>query len=157
MQIIYETADYADALIKKGMLEQAGFMVHMDNENAVAVMPYLGASLGQRLWVPDSEAVDAKALVSDHKSSEDLLPSGDAIDTCPECGGWQVIRHRSFLWLPFFLIVDVLMAPFGGRHRKCLDCGHKYKTDADDLNLPLKILMGIAVFYMILLFWIWLT
>ena len=157
MQIIYETADYTDALIKKGMLEQAGFHVHMDNENAVGVMPYLGIAQGQRLWVPDIEAREAKALVSDPIPTEDIPTGGDAIDACPECGGWQVIRHRSFLWLPFFLIVDVLMAPFGGRHRKCLECGQKYKTDADDLNMPLKILMAIAVLYLIVLAWIWLT
>jgi len=157
MQIIYETSDYTDALIKKGMLEQAGFHVHMDNENAVGVMPYLGIALGQRLWVPDSEASGAKELVSDQPRPQDFPVNGDAIDTCPECGGWQVIRHRSLMWLPFFLVVDVLMAPFGGRHRKCLDCGYKYKTNASDLSWPLKILMGIAILYLLVLAWIWLN
>lgn len=157
MQIIYETADYTEALIKKGMLEQAGFHVHMDNENAGSTMPYLGLAVGQRLWVPDSEAPQAKALVSDQTLDADLPSNGDAIDECPNCGGWQVVRYRSLLWLPLFLVMDVLMAPVGGRHRQCLDCGCKYKNKQAKSGWLLRLLAFFGVGYLLILIAVWLS
>ncbi len=157
MQIIFETADYTEALIKKGLLEQAGFSVHMDNENAGSAMPYLSIALGHRLWVPDGEAFQAKTLVSDQTLPDDLPQQGDAIDECPDCGGWRVVRYRSMLWLPFFFVIDILMAPVGGRYRTCLDCGCKYKTIHSNIGWPMRVLMSVAIAYLLLIAFVWLA
>ncbi len=157
MQIVFETSDYPEALIKKGLLEQAGFLVHMDNAGVSSIMPHLGLALGNRLWVPDEDVGAAMRLISDKTLSQDLPEQGDAIDTCPNCGGWQVTRHRSMIWLPVFLIADLLMAPIGGRKRKCDTCGHAFDVNRPDITVPMKILfvllagfflfqLGLAVF-----------
>ncbi len=157
MQIIFETADYTEALIKKGMLEQAGFSVHMDNENAGSTMPYLTLGVGSRLWVPDAEAAEAKTLVSDQTLSDDLPQQGETIDECPDCGGWQVVRTRSILWLPFFFIVDILMAPVGGPHRTCLDCGCRYKARHSHIGWPMRALILVAITYVLSIAFVWLA
>jgi len=155
MQIIFETSDYTEALIKKGMLEQAGFSVHMDNENAGSAMPYLSMALGNRLWVPDGEAAQAKQLVSDQTLPDDLPQQGDAIDECPECGSGQVVRYRSILWLPVFAVLNVFMAPVGGRHRTCLDCGCKYKARHAQIGWPMRALMLVAIAYVLSIAFVW--
>lgn len=158
MKTVYSTSDYPDALIKKGMLEQAGFLVYVDNLHASGAMPELGFTVGLTIMVPESDVVEARKMLEETDNVVHIESvATDNIDTCPKCDGWKVVRHRSPLWLPIFWILDTLIPAAGGRHRKCLECGHKYKTDASDLSWPLKILMGIAVLYLIALTWIWLA
>lgn len=65
MKIIYETSDYPDVLIKKGMLEHAGFLVHVDNLNSAGgAMPELGFTVGYRIMVPDDEVLAAKRFLN---------------------------------------------------------------------------------------------
>ena len=65
MQIIYETSDYPDVLIKRGMLEQAGFLVHVDNlHSGGGAMPELGFTVGYRIMVPDDDVVAAKRFLN---------------------------------------------------------------------------------------------
>ena len=65
MKIIYETSDYPDVLIKKGMLEQAGFLVHVDNLNSAGgAMPELGFTVGYRIMVPDDEVSAAERFLN---------------------------------------------------------------------------------------------
>lgn len=158
MKTVYSTSDYPDALIKKGMLEQAGFHVYVDNLHASGAMPEIGFSVGMTIMVPDSDADGARRLLEETDSivhTESIEQHN--VDTCPKCSGWQVVRHRSPFWIPLFWILDTLIPAPGGRHRKCLECGHKYKTDASDLSLPLKILIGIAVLYLAIMIWLFLT
>lgn len=65
MKVIYETSDYPDVLIKKGMLEQAGFLVYVDNLNSAAAMPELGFTVGYRILVPEDDAEVAIQLIRD--------------------------------------------------------------------------------------------
>jgi len=66
MKTVYSTSDYPDALIKKGMLEQAGFLVYVENLNSVGgAMPHLGYSAGHRIMVSDSDEDNALELLSE--------------------------------------------------------------------------------------------
>lgn len=66
MKTIYSTSDYPDALIKKGMLEQAGFLVYVENLNSAGgALPHLGYSEGYRIMVSDSDENVALELLSE--------------------------------------------------------------------------------------------
>lgn len=66
MKPVYSTSDYPDALIKKGMLEQAGFLVYVENLNSAGgAMPHLGYSTGYRIMVPDSDEENALEFLSE--------------------------------------------------------------------------------------------
>lgn len=66
MKTVYSTSDYPDALIKKGMLEQAGFLVYVDNLNSAGgAMPHLGYSVGYRIMVSDSDEENALDFLSE--------------------------------------------------------------------------------------------
>jgi len=51
MVILFKTSDFGAALVCRAKLEQAGFLVHMDNFNGGCTEPYLGMT-GYHLWVP---------------------------------------------------------------------------------------------------------
>lgn len=79
MKTIYQTNDYPDVLIKKGMLEQAGFLVYVDNLNSAGgAMPELGFTVGYKVMVPDSDVEEAVAFLSETPESQDDVTS--AID-----------------------------------------------------------------------------
>lgn len=151
MKVAYESADYSDALIKKGLLEQAGFFVHMDNAGLGSVMPNMSLVLGHRLWVADTDLEQALRLLGDETLADEIASTDEPIDTCPECGSWKVTRHRSLIWLPFFFIIDLLMAPVGGRKRRCDNCGAVFEGETPELTLPMKLLFGLAVAYLVIL------
>ncbi|WP_262689932.1 putative signal transducing protein [Kordiimonas aestuarii] len=154
MKILCESSDYTDILIKKSLLEQAGFLVHMDNFEAGSVMPHLALSLGFRLWVPGEEYEEALAVL---REAEVPAVAGDTdaidpVDMCPSCGSQNVTRYRSPLWLPVLVILEILMPAPGGNRRKCRDCGHKYKTSGPELTGPLAFLI-IAIAVLSLFSW----
>ncbi len=151
MRIVFESADYVETLIKKGLLEQAGFFVHMDNMGFGSIEPHMSLVLGQRLWVVEADFEEARQLLGDTTLPEDVPASDEPIDTCPACGSWQVVRHRSMIWFPLFFIVDIMMAPLGGRKRRCQACGERFEGTTPELTLPIKILFTVAVFYLLLL------
>ncbi len=102
MQIIYETSDYPDVLIKKGILEQAGFIVHVDNlHSGGGAMPELGFTVGYRIMVPDDDVHAAKRFIS---ASEGPPVSKSAADLA------QVPEAAPPLIHPWFLAsVAILM------------------------------------------------
>lgn len=151
MKVVFETSDYSEALIKRGLLEQSGFLVHMDNAGLGSIMPHMSLALGHRIWVPDSDFDDAVSILNDVTLSDDIPATDEPIDTCPNCGGWKVTRHRSMLWLLLFLVVDVMMAPIGGRKRVCENCGQQFNGETPELTTPIKAVFLGAVLYLLLL------
>ncbi len=149
MKVVFETSDYSEALIKRGLLEQSGFLVHMDNAGLGSIMPHMSLALGHRLWVPSSDFEDAASLLNDTTLADDVPATDEPIDVCPTCGGWQVTRHRSMLWLPLFFVVDVMMAPIGGRKRVCENCGERFNGATKDLTSPMKIVFVMAALYFV--------
>lgn len=153
MKIVYRTSDYPDVLIKKGLLEEAGYLVHVDNLNAAASMPELGFTVGYSIFVPDEQVSSANAFLRDLEGeakievSTEADPETNNIDTCPKCGHWNVVRHRSILWLPLLWILGLVMPSYGGRHRKCLECGYAYRIEGSDLNPLLKVLLVVVVVF----------
>lgn len=152
MKIVYRTSDYPDVLIKTGLLEEAGFFVHVDNLNAVGSMPELGFTVGYSIMVPDEQVEPARlyvremedevsSIVPENDEGPNVPEQTDNIDTCPNCGHWEVVRHRSILWLPVFWLLGVMIPSYGGRHRKCLKCGHAYRLEGSDLNPLIKALV----------------
>ncbi len=157
MKILYESSDYTDMLIKKSLLEQEGFLIHMDNFEAGSAMPHLALSLGFRLWVPDDQFDEALALLQAPVTLVDAAEgeSGgaeDIIEKCPSCGSEDVTRYRTPLWLPLLVILEIFIPAPGGNRRKCRSCGHKYKTSGPELTGPLAFLI-VAVIVLSLLFW----
>lgn len=150
MKSIYETSDYTDALIKKGMLEQAGFLVYVDNLNSGGVMPHMGIALGYIIQVPDSDAEEAAQFLAVPYTSAKAPSSEENIDTCPQCGSTNIVRYRSILWLPLLWVLGILFPAAGGRHRRCADCGHSYKLPGSDLGTPFKLLIIFTLFWLLL-------
>ncbi|WP_417460503.1 putative signal transducing protein [Kordiimonas sp.] len=150
MRILFESSDYTDVLVKKALLDQEGFLVHMDNFEAGSIMPHLALSQGYRLWVPDDEFQEALALLSPQATSGASVAPEDCIDTCPTCSSDRVVRYRAPIWLPVFVLLDFLIPSPHGNRRKCLGCGHIYKTSAPELTRPLVILffmVGVIVLF----------
>lgn len=144
MKILLESSDYTDVLIKKALLEQEGFLVHMDNFEAGSVMPHLALSLGFRLWVPDEQHEEALAVL---REAEVTAVAGntdavDAIDTCPACGSEDAVRYHSALWLLPLAMLQLFMPAPRGNRRKCLECGAKYKTSDPDIPGSLAFLFA---------------
>jgi len=146
MKIIFETSDYSELLVKKALLDQVGFLVHLDNFEAGSVMPHLGFALGYRLWVPDFEADDACVLLSEAPGGAvSPLADEDKVFCCPECGSDEVVRYRSMLWLPVLYILNILYPAPGGNLRSCIKCGHKYKAKDPALTKPLIALIAFVI------------
>ncbi len=140
VRILFESSDYTDVLVKKALLDQEGFLVHLDNFEAGSIMPHLALSQGYRIWVADDEFEQALALLSDKPVVVTQPVAEDQIDSCPKCDSENVARYRSPLWLPVFILLDFLIPGPQGNRRKCLSCGHIYKTSDPELTKPLVIL-----------------
>lgn len=100
MKTVYSTSDYPDALIKKGMLEQAGFLVYVENLNSAGgALPHLGYSEGYRIMVSDS----------DEESALDFLT-----ETVPGSGAHSVTEEKKshFVEAKFSLKYALLFAVF---------------------------------------------
>lgn len=102
MKVVYETADYPEVLIKKGILEDSGIPVYVDNlHSAGGAMPELGFTLGYKVMVPD--AVEAEALAIVHDVESHPKPS----DTEPVIG-----ETRSFFNVPRKILAIAFLAFF---------------------------------------------
>ena len=150
MKIIVETSDYSEALVKKALLDQAGFFVHMDNFEVGSAMPHLGYAVGYRLVVADSDFDDALSVLRDaeFEHGEPLAPP-DRINECPKCGSEDVVQYRSKLWLFVHWFIGVLLPAPGGNLRTCMKCGHMYKTKGPALTVPLKALIALVLVFML--------
>ncbi|MBO6505282.1 MAG: DUF2007 domain-containing protein [Kordiimonadaceae bacterium] len=95
MKIVYETADYPEVLIKKGILEDSGIPVYVDNlHSAGGAMPELGFTLGYKIMVPDAAEAEALAIVNDIESeltSEEDKDAGKQVPTVASFP-WSLVR-----------------------------------------------------------------
>lgn len=86
MKIVYRTGDYTDALIKKGLLEQAGFLVQMGNQNFGSTEVALGMVDGFTLNVVDDDFDEVSSLLAEvHRDSSDeqffTACNGDGVES----------------------------------------------------------------------------
>ncbi|MGM0558434.1 MAG: DUF2007 domain-containing protein [Myxococcota bacterium] len=123
-------ATYSDTMqanIAKGQLEESGIAARLSDEDMVNVHPLLGSAAGGvKLWVPESEASDAKELLEEATDDSDPLAPGDGevlslddedqlpdtILTCPKCGSQDIGFAPAFsvFWAVVVLTVAVPMA-----------------------------------------------
>lgn len=105
MKTVYETSDYPEMLIKKGLLEDSGIPVYVENfHGAGGAMPELGFTLGYRVMVPDSSVGEALAIVHDVEPESTL--TGHAM--VPEAGKVSTSFSKSLMRV----FVAVLMIYF---------------------------------------------
>lgn len=94
MKVVYETADYPEVLIKKGILEDSGIPVYVDNlHSAGGAMPELGFTLGYKVMVPDTAYWEAMAIVNDVETE----PTLEDHAVVPETGPVTTSFPRSML------------------------------------------------------------
>jgi len=123
MKTVYSTSDYPDALIKKGMLEQNGFLVYVENLNSAGgALPHLGYSEGYRIMVPDSDEENALEFLSE------TVPGPGAHLPTPDTKS-QETQKPSKKMFTFVLIVIVILV--GGWAMDNLGMGM-----ADDQSCP---------------------
>ena len=74
------------------------------------------------LRVPPSELVTARKLL-------EISPPGRSTSRCPNCGQFSVARR----YLVFLAALLDLLPPIQrwyASHRKCLECGHRWKKES---------------------------
>ena len=102
MKVVYETADYPEVLIKKGILEDSGIPVYVDNlHSAGGAMPQLGFTVGYKVLVPDAAEAEALTIVND------VEPHPKPTDTEAING-----ETRSFFHSPGKILAVALLAYF---------------------------------------------
>lgn len=142
MKVVYETADYPEALIKKGILEDSGIPVYVDNlHSAGGAMPELGFTVGYRIMVPDVAEAEAIAIVNDIETQ----PILEDMATVPETGPVSTSIPKSLVRIMAVALVIFFAANIIGNafaagisvctqdKRQTLDCG----------GLPLSATLGI--------------
>ena len=119
MKVVYETADYPEVLIKKGILEDSGIPVYVDNlHSAGGAMPELGFTLGYKVMVPDAAEAEALAIV------HDVEPHPKTTDTEPVIGETGPLfnvpgKMLAVVCLAFFAFVIVENA-FASAREACI-------------------------------------
>lgn len=102
MKIVYRTGDYTDALIKKGLLEQAGFLVQMGNQNFGSTEVALGMVDGFTLNVVDDDFDEVSALLKDIDQASarvQFSEADDDEDTAPVIGEGYLPNKNTMFWL----------------------------------------------------------
>ncbi|NVJ97207.1 MAG: hypothetical protein HWE25_03585 [Alphaproteobacteria bacterium] len=142
MKLLYETADYSEALVLKALIEQAGYFVHLDGFNATTAMPHLTAGIGLRLWVHEGEHAEVSALIADTRS-ENLQDKAtdESLDECPSCGSENVVRYSSMWLLPILWVMNLLYPVPPGNRRACRDCGCRFKSKGPTFAGPLRVFL----------------
>ncbi|MCJ9429710.1 putative signal transducing protein [Kordiimonas marina] len=77
MTPFWESSDFTEALVVKGLLEHAGFAVHMDNFNMASVLPHVTFAGGYRLWVPDEDVQAAERVIAEARAQAE---AADPVD-----------------------------------------------------------------------------
>jgi|GEM_PF-1771250 len=153
MKILFETADYSEALVIQSLLEQAGFPAFIDSFNTLTAMPHLTAGLGLRVMVPDDDFIDAQKLLAEVRAENaPAKATEDSIDTCPKCGSEDVARYTSLLVLPILYALSVFYPVPLGNKRVCGACGHRYKTKGPAIAGPLKLVLFLWIVFFLTYF-----
>jgi len=130
MTPFWESSDFTEALVVKGLLEQAGFAVHMDNFNMSAALPNIGFMTGYRLWVADEDASAAEALIKQAQADAEQKQDEEEDEptlACPRCGSGDTFRYGA---IPFFLLF-LYGAPGlipKGNFCRCRSCGKRFRS-----------------------------
>lgn len=107
MKIVYETADYPEVLIKKGIIEDSGIPVYVDNlHSAGGAMPELGFTLGYKIMVPDAAEAEALAIVNDiegEQKSEEAIVAGNSVPTVTSFP-WSLVRFFAAILVIIFAL-----------------------------------------------------
>lgn len=108
MKTVYSTSDYPDALIKKGMLEQAGFLVYVENLNSAGgAMPELGFSTGYRIMVPDSDVEEALKFLDEETIAS---PGAHTVQTAED----TAVTASKFSLGPVIVVALIFIAIYYG-------------------------------------------
>lgn len=151
MKTLYETADYSEALVVKGLIEQAGFLVYLSNFNAATAMPHLTPGLGLKVMVAEEDYDAAlKVLQTARAANQPTKADVDSIDECPNCGSEHVVRFRSIIWLPVLWVMGLLYPVPGGNMRRCCECCTNYKAKGPAVTRPFKIAISVFLLYLML-------
>jgi len=149
MKILFETSDFGEALVVRAKLEQAGFLVHLDNYNWGCAEPYMGMALGYRVWGAAIDHDEAKILI---QPVSGVPEDYDPLEACHSCKSDAVIRYRSLIWTLIFVLIHSYLLPPGGNKRRCIDCGHRYKEKGPAITGPMKIVLAIWIIFIAFVF-----
>jgi hypothetical protein len=136
--------------VVKSAVEQAGFLVHLQDFHTATAMPYLTPGFGLKLMVADEDYHAAREMLESIRAEhKEATADAASIDECPTCGSGDVVRFRSVFWFPLLWVMGRLVAAPGGNMRHCRNCHTAYKTEGPAITRPMK--TAIAVFILLVL------
>ncbi len=78
MQTVFESADYAEVMVKRSVLEAAGMHVLMSDFHSAGAIPHVTNDTGYRLQVVEEDVKQALMLLHPEIEPEDLVPASEA-------------------------------------------------------------------------------
>ncbi len=129
--ILNSYANYVEAHIAKGVLEEQGISSWLKDENTVTIDPILTNAVGGiKIMIPKEDAQRAWEILTELKKEQKLAV------VCPKCGSHNVelvsTPRKAVNWLSAittFFIGDYAMAIDKVNH--CFDCKHEFpQTDS---------------------------
>ncbi|MEQ1675136.1 MAG: DUF2007 domain-containing protein [Chitinophagaceae bacterium] len=128
--ILNSYANYVEAHIAKGVLEEQGISCWLKDENTVTIDPILTNAVGGiKIMVPKEDAQRAWEILTELKNEQKLAV------VCPKCGSHNVelvsTPHKASNWfssIATFILGDYAVAINKVNH--CFDCKHEFpQTD----------------------------
>lgn len=128
--ILNTYANYVDAHIAKGVLEEEGINCWLKDENTVTIDPILTNAVGGiKLMVPKEDAQKAWELL------DGLRKEQKALLACPQCGSHNIelvsTPRKAMNWVSAmvtFFLGEYAIATDKVNH--CFDCGHEFPEQA---------------------------
>lgn len=108
MKIVYRTSDYTDALIKKGIIEQAGYLVQMGNQNFGSTEVALGMVDGFTLNVVDDEVEEVTKLLdelAEETAGDHAFEELEGENDQPLPGRGYLPKKGTLLWLAAIILL----------------------------------------------------
>jgi hypothetical protein len=101
--------DLQEAQIAAGLLGSQGFDVHLQNEQLGAVDFLVRQAIGGfGLWVPEDQAVDAKAVLADAAAEAEAFEPDPEIAAKPRRLSVRLLGYWVFGWLGLAALLVVL-------------------------------------------------
>lgn len=124
--ILNSYANYVDAHIAKGVLEEQGISCWLKDENTVTIDPILTNAVGGiKIMVPKADAQRAWEILNDLKKEQKKTV------VCPNCGSHNVEQvstpRKAVNWfsaIATFILGDYAVAVDKVNH--CFDCKHEF-------------------------------